>query len=218
VGRLLRRLAGAFANSYHTLYLLSLGASSAQIGLVSTLSQLAAGMSIPGAMIADRTGRYKQVVLRAGILNRLMWPLMVLSPLILIGPAAVWVSMLALVGISAFGNLGQPAWAALSAEFVPSHMRGGYFASRNIAIQIVQLAAIPWPAARNYVGEPAGFQINFMLAFAISWSRCTSTAGSASTRFRPGCQRTGRVRAGAGLLPNCAACRPSCASPRPMPP
>ncbi len=162
-------LAGAFANSYHTLYLLSLGATSAQIGLVSTLSQLAAGMSIPGAMIADRTGRYKHLVLQAGIFNRLMWPVMVLSPLILGGPAAVWVSMLALVGISAFGNLGQPAWAALSAEFVPGHMRGAYFASRNIAMQIVQLAAIPAAGQLvNYVGEPAGFQINFLLAFAIS--------------------------------------------------
>ena len=162
-------LAASFATPYNTLYLLSLGASNAQIGLTNTLSQLFAAFSIPGAMVADRTGRYRQLVVQVNFFNRLLWPLMALAPIILLRPDAVWLVMLCLVGINALGNLTQPAWAALSAEMVPPHMRGGYFASRNIAMQLIQLAAIPLAGQLiNGLGEPVGFQANLIICFLIS--------------------------------------------------
>ncbi len=162
-------ISGAFVDSYYTLYFLALGASNSQIGLVNTLVQLAnAGMSVPGAMIADRTGRYKRVTVVGGLLSRAMLPLMIVIPWLLAGPRAVWLVMLARVGVSVFGALGVPAWTALQADLVPTTLRASYFASRNIAMQIVQLAAVPLAGqVVNAVGEPVGYQVNLFLALVL---------------------------------------------------
>ena len=84
-------MANGFAEPYYTLYMLSLHASNAQIGLVNTLSQLAGALlALPGARIADRTGRYRQVALIAGAITRLMWVVMLVAPMILPDAGAVW--------------------------------------------------------------------------------------------------------------------------------
>ncbi len=162
-------LSTAFTDSYYTLYILSLGATNAQIGLVSMLNQLAgAGMSLPGAAIADRTGRYKLLSWISGILSRLMWPLMIIAPWVFPDSRAVWVIVIAWVGISVFGALGSAAWTALTADLVPNDMRGGYFASRNIVMQLVRLATIPLAGVLiDQVGEPGGYQVNLAIAFVI---------------------------------------------------
>lgn len=162
-------LSGGFADPYYTLYLLSLGASNAQIGLVNTMNQLAgAVLAFPGAAIADRTGRYKAMVLLAGVLSRLMWIVMLLAPWVFGGAGAVWLIMAAWVALSAVGALANGAWTALSADLVPARLRGGYFASRNIIMQLVRLMAIPLAGQIVYaVGEPGGYQVALGIAFVI---------------------------------------------------
>jgi MFS family permease len=162
-------LASGFTDPYYTLYMLSLKANNAQIGLVNTLSQLAgATLAMPGAAIADRTGRYKRMALLAGLVSRLMWPVMLIVPWLLTGDAAVWMVLVAWVAIAGMGALGNAAWTALSAELVPVRIRGSYFASRNMIMQLVQLLAIPVAGQLvNAVGEPGGYQVNFGLAFGV---------------------------------------------------
>lgn len=162
-------IASGFVDSYYSLYMLSLRASNAQIGLVNTLTQLiSAIMAMPGAAIADRTGRYKRVVLMTGVIYRLMWPVMLVAPWIL-DETAVWLVLAAWVGLAGVGALGNAAWTALSADLVPARLRGGYFASRNIIIQMVGLVAIPLAGQLvNVFGEPEGYQINLGLAFSFS--------------------------------------------------
>ena len=162
-------LSGAFADPYYTLYLLSLNANNAQIGLVNTLNQLAgAALAFPGAAIASRTGRYKQLVLLVGVLSRLMWVVMLIAPWLLDDAGAVWLVLLAWVALSGVNALGNAAWTALSADLVPARLRGGYFASRNMVIHLVRLAAIPLAGQLIYaVGEPAGFQVGLGIAFVI---------------------------------------------------
>ncbi len=162
-------LAGGFADPYYTLYLLSLRANNAQIGLVNTLSQLmSATMAMPGAAIADRTGRYRLVALLAGLVSRLMWLVMLAAPWLLADQGAVWLVLIAWVAISGAGALGIAAWTALSADLVPARLRGGYFASRNIVSQFMRLLAIPAAGQLiNLIGEPGGYQVNLGLAFAI---------------------------------------------------
>lgn len=163
-------LAGGFADPYYALYMLSLSASNAQIGLVNTLSQLAgATLAVPGAAIADRTGHYRQVALIAGAVARLMWLVMLAAPFLLPDAGAVWLVLVAWVAIAGAGAMGNAAWTALSAELVPGRLRGGYFASRNIVMQLVRLAAIPLAGQLvNAVGEPLGYQINLGVAFVIA--------------------------------------------------
>lgn len=160
--------ASGFADPYYSLYMLSLSASASQIGLVNTLNQLiTAIVAMPGAAIADRTGRYKQMALFAGLVSRLMWPIMIAAPL-LGDQAAVWVIIAAWVGIAGMGALGNAAWTALSADLVPARLRGAYFASRNIIMQLVGLAAIPLAGQLiSWIGEPQGYQINLVFAFAF---------------------------------------------------
>ncbi|HVO68896.1 MAG TPA: MFS transporter [Aggregatilineaceae bacterium] len=160
-------LASGFTDPYYTLYMLSLRANNAQIGLVNTLTQLAgAAFAMPGAAIADRTGRYKRMALLAGLVSRLMWLVMLIVPWLLSGDAAVWTVLVAWVAIAGMGALGNAAWTALSAELVPARLRGGYFASRNIIMQLAQLLAIPVAGQLvNAIGEPGGYQVNFGLAF-----------------------------------------------------
>ncbi len=162
-------LSGGFADPYYTLYMLSLQASNAQIGLVNTLSQLAAALfSMPGAAIADRTGRYRQLAWLCGIVSRLMWLVMIAAPWLLPPKQAVWLVLTAWVMISGVNSLGNAAWTALSADLVPPRLRGGYFASRNIAIQLVRLISIPLAGELvDLIGSPGGYQFNLGLAFAI---------------------------------------------------
>lgn len=162
-------LAGGFSDSYYTLYMLSLRASHAQIGLVNTLSQLAgAALAIPGAAVADRTGRYKQFSLTTGTITRLMWLVMLSAPWLMSDRNAIWTVLVAWVAIAGVGALGNAAWTALSADLVPMRLRGGYFASRNIVMQVMRLVSIPIAGQLvNLIGEPDGYQINLGLAFAI---------------------------------------------------
>ena len=162
-------LSGAFGDPYYTLYLLSLNASNAQIGLVNTLNQLAgAVLAFPGAAVASRTGRYKGLVLLTGVLSRLMWVVMLAAPWIAGRSGVVWIVLLAWVALSGINALGNAAWTALSADLVPGRLRGGYFASRNIVIQLVRLAAIPVAGQLIYaVGEPDGYQLALGIAFVI---------------------------------------------------
>jgi MFS family permease len=161
-------LSTGFADAYYTLYMLSLHASNAQIGLVNTLTQLSGAiMALPGAEIAERTGRYKRVVLFAASVSRLMWLVMLAAPW-LPGDSPVWVVLFAWTAIAGMGTLGNAAWTALSADLVPERLRGGYFASRNMIMQFVSLVAIPFAGFLiNIVGEPEGYQVNLGLALAI---------------------------------------------------
>ena len=163
-------LAGGFADPYYTLYMLSLHASNAQIGLVNTLSQLAGAiLAIPGAAIADNTGRYKRLSVFTGLVSRLMWLVMLVAPWLLVDEGAVWLVLIAWVAIAGVGALGNAAWTALSADLVPARLRGGYFASRNIVMQFVRLLAIPLAGQLvDIIGAPEGYQVNLGLAFAIS--------------------------------------------------
>jgi MFS family permease len=162
-------LAGGFSDSYYTLYMLSLQASNAQIGLVNTLTQFAgATLAIPGASFADRTGRYKLFSLATGLFSRVMWLVMLVAPWLLRDEGAVWLVLVAWVALAGAAALGISAWTALTADLVPSRLRGEYFASRNIIMQLMRLVSIPLAGQIvNLMGAPSGYQINLGMAFAI---------------------------------------------------
>ncbi len=160
-------IALALTDPYYTLYALSLGATSSQIGLVNTLSQLSgATLSLPGAILAERSGRYKWVALVGQFLKQSMWLLMGVVVWLLPLNVALGVFLAGWVAISIFGTLLGSAWSALVAEIVPTPIRGQYFASRNILMQLSKILIVP--AAGLFIksiGEPLGFQIVFVLSF-----------------------------------------------------
>ena len=155
---------------YLVVYLLALGASQAQIGLLSSLSSLSAAlMLLPGALLVERIGRRKDItVLGGGIGSRLTILLLALMPLLLNSPALVYVAIGLTVLKDALANLSFPAWMALTGDIVPIEGRGRYFASRNFAMGVAGMTTTLL-AGLLLTGavQPGGYQVALLVAFFI---------------------------------------------------
>lgn len=156
--------------SYLTLYVLALGATTAQIGLMSALSNLSAALLVlPGAALVERWGRRKQTVLWAndGVGRATLLPLALL-PLFLTGSSAVYVAIALVVARTAFVNLSVPAWTSLVADIVPLHWRGRYFSLRNVAMGVAGMIVIFLVGQLiTHAGAPQGYQLAMGVALAL---------------------------------------------------
>ncbi|MEA3345570.1 MAG: MFS transporter [Chloroflexota bacterium] len=164
---LLIRASGALVGSYVVLYALEFGATSSQIGLMSTVASLAGVMALlPGAQLAEGWMDPRRVVLvfSRGI-RALIWVLFSLLSFFLAGQPAVYGILLLRAMRSFTGNAGSSAWTFLSSQIVPRRMRGKYFAARNMAKRVAALLLVPaagWLI--DYLGFPVGYQVCFGLA------------------------------------------------------
>jgi MFS family permease len=156
--------------TYVTLYILALGATSAQVGLMSSFSSLASALLLlPGAFLVERYGRRKEFTMAfGGGVARLAILVMALLPIIVRGSAIVWLAIALSVTRDSFGNLSFPGWVSVTADIVPMEGRGRFFASRNFIMGITGMLAI------LLVGElitrtsiPLGYQIALGLAFVL---------------------------------------------------
>jgi MFS family permease len=153
--------------TYVTLYILALGATSAQIGLMSSFSSLISAMLLlPGAILVERYGHRKEFTMAfGGGVARIAILVLALLPFFVGGTAIVWVAITLSVTRDSFGNLAFPAWVSVTADVVPMEGRGRFFASRNFIMGITGMLAI------LLVGElitrtsiPLGYQIALGLA------------------------------------------------------
>jgi hypothetical protein len=168
---------GVFARSsevivttFFPLFLLALGASRAQIGLVSSLSSLSAALLLlPGATLVERWGHRKQaVVCSGGGVSRITLLLLALLPLVLSGPAAITLVIALAVIRIAFNYLSLPAWVSLTADMVPLQWRGRYLAFRNLSMEVsgmVTIFLMGYLIARW--GGVGGYQLAIGIAFVI---------------------------------------------------
>ena len=154
--------------TYITLYVLALGATSAQVGLMSSFSSLAGALVLlPGALLVERFGHRREfTLLFGGGVSRLALLALALLPLIASGPIIVWVAIALSTTRDAFANLSFPGWMSFTADIVPINGRGRYFGSRNFIMGLTGMLAI------LLVGElitrtsiPLGYQVAFGLAF-----------------------------------------------------
>ncbi len=157
------------AVTYLAVYLLALGATQAQIGLTSSLSSLgAAAVLLPGAMLVERYGRRKQLAVLGGVGARLVLGALALLPVLIGGPGLIYLAL----GISllrdGFGNLGFPAWMAITADVVPIAGRGRYFASRNFIMSIGGMATtLAMGVMISRMVQPVGYQIALVVALVL---------------------------------------------------
>jgi MFS family permease len=156
--------------TYLVLYLLALGASSAQIGLLSSLSSLSAALVLlPGALLVERIGHRKEITVWAGGgIARVAILCLALIPLLFKGPALIYIAIALSVTRDVFGNVAYPAWMAIIAEIIPISGRGRYFGTRNFAMGVVGMAVTLLAGELiTHTQKPAGYQIAFIVAFAI---------------------------------------------------
>jgi len=165
--------------AYLSLFVLALGGTRAQIGLLSALSSLSAALlMLPGARIVERWGRRKSVVLLSGKgISHVATLLLALVPLAFPGPVAITLAIALAVVRSAFANFGVPAWVSLTADIVPLSWRGRYFSARNMAMGIAGMVVTYLVGQLiTRAGDPAGYQLAMGLAFAAGVASAFSYA------------------------------------------
>ena len=143
-------------------FALALKATTAQVGLLSSMPNLATALSqLTTPRLVERTGSRKGLILPAVFLHALMWLPILLVPYLFPGQKIWW--LIGLFTLSAvFGTLGNPAWGSMMADLVPEEMRGKYFGFRGRISGLVALVFF-------FIGGTIlhFFSANIFLGFAV---------------------------------------------------
>jgi MFS family permease len=153
--------------TFVTLYILALGATRAQVGLMSSFSSfISALLLLPGAMLVERYGHRKEFTMAfGGGVARLAILVLALLPFFVGSQAIVWVAIALSVTRDSFGNLAFPGWISFTADIVPIEGRGRFFGSRNFIMGITGMLAILLVGELiTRTGKPLGYQIALGLA------------------------------------------------------
>jgi MFS family permease len=174
-------LDGVFAAAYSnvtggvllTNFILDLGASATQVGLLASIPLVANLLQPLGAYWSEKTSSRHWYCLWVYAPSRLLWlPLLVGIGLmshqqIVPHTLIIWTLIIALLSYGV-GALGSAAWLSWMAMLVPRRLRGRYFGLRNSAGNLTSLITVPlagaviarWPG-----GAVSGFGI--VLAIAV---------------------------------------------------
>jgi MFS family permease len=117
--------------NYIVPFALALGATTAQVGLGTSIPNLTMALSqLSAPKLAEKAGSRKGLILPAVFLHALMWLPILLVPYLFPGQKIWW--LIAFITLSAvFGSLANPAWGSLMADLVPERIRGRYFGARG---------------------------------------------------------------------------------------
>jgi MFS family permease len=156
----------ASSANYVNLFLVQLKASNTEIGFLATLTQILTALApLPGALAAERSGRYRSNVLVPAAIARIGWFVLALLPMFSLGAAGVPVAIL-IFGARAFlmSWLTAP-WTAFVGTLVPARLRAGYFAMRNFGSGIATiLGTLLAGQLITGLGYPLGYQVVFVLS------------------------------------------------------
>jgi MFS family permease len=149
-------ISAAFIDNYVTLYALALGATSLQVGYLSSASSLYGMIApIPGAQWAARWGKRKSVVVISFALRRLMELLTLIVPFLVPAQTAIVLIIVLFALRAGFGNLGTPPWSSLAADLVPIEWRGRYFSGRKSLMAAASLLCAAGRPDHRVVGAAA---------------------------------------------------------------
>lgn len=158
---LLTMLSGPFL----TAYLLYLGASSAQIGLVLAIPALANLLQVLAAMYMQRIGNRKRAFIIFTSAHRLVGLSTGAIPFIF--PKELWLISFIIIFflycvINAFAGV---IWTSLISDMVPAQVRGNYFGIRNVITSAVNSSGLYVTGViLNKFEGAAGFHIMFAIA------------------------------------------------------
>lgn len=168
---LLSSMSVAFFTDFETLYLLALGATSAVIGLRSSVTSGVALLApLLGAWLVARTGKRKLwVLLSAGGIGRIALLLSALAPLLFIQNNTTIAVILVLAAIRAFmGSVSVPPFNSLFGDLVPPAIRGRYVGLRMMGASAVTVLVLPLAGLLiESIGGVGGFQVTLVLAAAF---------------------------------------------------
>ena len=117
--------------NYVTPLALALKATTAQVGLLTSIPNLIVAFSqLAAPDLSERAGSRKGLILPMVFLHAVMFIPVLLIPYIFHRSQVWW--LIAFVTVSTvFGAVANPAWGSLMADLVPIRLRGRYFSSRG---------------------------------------------------------------------------------------
>ena len=154
------------------LYLVFLGATATEVGMLSIASGLAGLIALfPGAWIAQRTRSLKAVVLLGGGgIARVGLLALAAIPFFFDGQRAV-VAILVIAGVRALVSmLAHASWVSIFAAVVPPEGRAKYTARRSLMISVVAMAGVPLMGllVSRFDGM-SGYQVAFLVATVLGF-------------------------------------------------
>lgn len=115
-----------------------LGATELQFGLLTAMPFFASLVSMPAAVLIERTGKRKLIFLLSLYSQRLLWYAIAAVPVMMLWKMGadwlkviVWVFLILMFLMHAGQAVGGPAWVSWMADIIPERVRGRYFAQRR---------------------------------------------------------------------------------------
>lgn len=159
------------ALQFITVYAIALGASDAEVGLISIAIGLAGVLALtPGARIAEITSSRKSVQMwGGGGIGRVALLVMALAPLIMPDlQAAFWLILGAVFVRSFVQNVSHPSWVSLLADIIPLDLRRFYVTQRMLAVTIAAALTAPLVGfGIRAISGVEGYQVLFGLSFLV---------------------------------------------------
>lgn len=173
-------LDGVFANLYGNLtggvflvgYMLTLGASETQVGLLAALPLVANVVQLASTYLLELVGRRRPLALIGGASARLLWLVVIGALLSPLTHESLLLISLVIVAVSQVGTaVNNLAWISWMADLVREEIRGRYFSVRNSLLSgATMLATIGggqfldrWKAVPQH-NELGGFRVLFGVA------------------------------------------------------
>lgn len=131
-----------------TNFLLELGATSVEIGLLSSIPLFVNLLQPLGAYLADRTTSRHWYGLCVFGLSRILWFILLLE-IARVGDSKtehhhlVIATLVIVLATHVLGSLGSASWFSWMAALVPRRLRGRYFGVRNSAANLINLVCVP---------------------------------------------------------------------------
>ncbi|MGE3961987.1 MAG: MFS transporter [Dehalococcoidia bacterium] len=159
------------AVQFIAVYAIALGASDAEVGLISIATGLAGVLAlVPGIRVAEITNSRKSVVLWGGSgIARVALLLVALAPLFMPDlHTAFWLVVGAVFVRSFMQNVSHPSWVSLLADIIPLDLRRFYVTQRMLAITVAAALAAPLVGfGIRFIGGVAGHQWLFGASFVV---------------------------------------------------
>lgn len=129
-------------------FILELGASSTQIGLLASIPMLANLLQPIGAYFSEKTSSRHNYCLWIYGISRLMWVALAIEIFVsgwfhLDAHTLIFSTLAISLASHLLGALGSASWLSWMAVLVPPRLRGRYFGFRNSAANLTNLISIP---------------------------------------------------------------------------
>ncbi|MBP2019304.1 MFS family permease [Symbiobacterium terraclitae] len=164
-GALFAVFSGAIGGNLLTAFLLDMGATNGQIGLLNALGPLTSLSTLFAAYVLTHLPRRKPFMVGMAFFHRTLWALAGFIPLLLPSGAQVWAYLAVYFAANLGISLAGPAWQSIMADTVAPDLRGRYFGLRNAVVQVATMATVLW--AGRYLDAhpgPSGFRTLYLVA------------------------------------------------------